>query len=191
MTAGAGWETAILHAWTEADQALWAGVLNFGSLGACLTGAFVTGVPKTTIGVGQALRRDSTALPRPILDARGSVHLPSGLLDDWRMAIYADRRRRCSLDRSRGLSGARPEAAFAATLRITARCLLVGGDSWRRLWIFTFNLGAGRLQTSLLRRRINRQDWPGRSTRVAALDHGGGRVPGLVTRRDAEARLLG
>ncbi len=33
VTAGAGWGTAILHAWTEADQALWAGVLNFWFIG--------------------------------------------------------------------------------------------------------------------------------------------------------------
>jgi len=33
VTAGAGWGTAILYAWTEADQALWAGVLNFWFLG--------------------------------------------------------------------------------------------------------------------------------------------------------------
>ena len=33
VMAGAGWGTAILHAWTEADQALWAGVLNFWFLG--------------------------------------------------------------------------------------------------------------------------------------------------------------
>jgi len=33
VTAGADWGTAILHAWTEADQALWAGVLNFWFLG--------------------------------------------------------------------------------------------------------------------------------------------------------------
>jgi hypothetical protein len=33
LTAGAGWGPAILHAWTEADQALWAGVLNFWFLG--------------------------------------------------------------------------------------------------------------------------------------------------------------
>ena len=33
VTAGAGWGPAILHAWTEADQALWAGVLNFWFLG--------------------------------------------------------------------------------------------------------------------------------------------------------------
>lgn len=31
--AGAPWGDAILHAWTEADQALWAGVLNFWFLG--------------------------------------------------------------------------------------------------------------------------------------------------------------
>ena len=33
LTAGAGWGEAIVHAWTEADQALWAGVLNFWFLG--------------------------------------------------------------------------------------------------------------------------------------------------------------
>ncbi len=33
VTAGASLGTAILHAWTEADQALWAGVLNFWFLG--------------------------------------------------------------------------------------------------------------------------------------------------------------
>ncbi len=33
VSAGVGWGEAILHAWTEADQALWAGVLNFWFLG--------------------------------------------------------------------------------------------------------------------------------------------------------------
>lgn len=33
VSAGADWGTAILHVWTEADQALWAGVLNFWFLG--------------------------------------------------------------------------------------------------------------------------------------------------------------
>ena len=33
VSAGAGWGTAIVHAWTEADQALWAGVLNFWFIG--------------------------------------------------------------------------------------------------------------------------------------------------------------
>lgn len=33
LNADASWGEAILHAWTEADQALWAGVLNFWFLG--------------------------------------------------------------------------------------------------------------------------------------------------------------
>lgn len=33
VMAGVGWSTAVLLAWTEADQALWAGVLNFWFLG--------------------------------------------------------------------------------------------------------------------------------------------------------------
>ena len=33
VAGGASWGTAILHAWTDADQALWAGVLNFWFLG--------------------------------------------------------------------------------------------------------------------------------------------------------------
>ncbi|WP_338618301.1 hypothetical protein [Pigmentiphaga sp. CHJ604] len=33
LNADAGWGEAVLHAWTEADQALWAGVLNFWFLG--------------------------------------------------------------------------------------------------------------------------------------------------------------
>ncbi|AGH83380.1 hypothetical protein ACQCQ6_24840 [Ralstonia pseudosolanacearum] len=36
ITAGAGWIASTLHAWTEADQALWAGVLNFWFLGRTL-----------------------------------------------------------------------------------------------------------------------------------------------------------
>ncbi len=33
VTTDADWGTAILHTWTQADQALWAGVLNFWFLG--------------------------------------------------------------------------------------------------------------------------------------------------------------
>lgn len=33
VTAGADWGTAIQNAWTESDQALWAGVLNFWYIG--------------------------------------------------------------------------------------------------------------------------------------------------------------
>lgn len=33
IAAGVDWTTAVLHAWTEADQALWSGVLNFWFIG--------------------------------------------------------------------------------------------------------------------------------------------------------------
>ena len=56
---------------------------------------------------------------------------------------------------------------------------------------FTFNLGAGRLQTSTLRRRINQRDWVGVALELRRWVYGGGRVlPGLVARREAECRLI-
>ena len=56
---------------------------------------------------------------------------------------------------------------------------------------FTFNLGAGRLQTSTLRRRINQRDWAAVTQELRRWVYGGGRVlPGLAARREAEALLL-
>lgn len=54
-----------------------------------------------------------------------------------------------------------------------------------------FNLGAGRLQTSTLRRRINQRDWTGAAAELRRWVYGGGKVlPGLVARRAAEAAWL-
>ena len=56
---------------------------------------------------------------------------------------------------------------------------------------FTFNLGAGRLQTSTLRRRLNQRDWPNAATELRRWIYGAGKVlPGLVTRREAEVASL-
>ena len=56
---------------------------------------------------------------------------------------------------------------------------------------FTFNLGAGRLQTSTLRRRLNQRDWPSAASELRRWVYGGGKVlPGLVIRRAAETALL-
>ena len=56
---------------------------------------------------------------------------------------------------------------------------------------FAFNLGAGRLQTSTLRRRINEMDWAGAALELGKWVHGGSRVlPGLVARRQAEIALM-
>ncbi|TSA09100.1 MAG: lysozyme, partial [Comamonadaceae bacterium] len=81
--------------------------------------------------------------------------------------------------------------ALVATLRY---CPVLATEADGRLVAiadFTFNLGAGRLQTSTLRRRINQRDWPSAGQELRRWVYGGGRVlPGLVTRREAEAALL-
>lgn len=57
---------------------------------------------------------------------------------------------------------------------------------------FTYNLGSGRLQTSTLRRKLRALDWEGAQEQLKLWVRGGGKVlPGLVKRRDAEAKLLG
>jgi lysozyme len=56
---------------------------------------------------------------------------------------------------------------------------------------FTFNLGAGRLQTSTLRRRISQRDWTSAAQELRRWIYGGGRVlPGLVGRRNVESLML-
>jgi len=56
---------------------------------------------------------------------------------------------------------------------------------------FTFNLGAGRLQTSTLRRRVNQRDWFAARLELRRWVYGGGKIlPGLVMRREAEAVWL-
>ena len=84
------------------------------------------------------------------------------------------------------------EDALRATLRF---CPVLATEPEGRLAAivdFTFNLGAGRLQTSTLRRRINKTDWAGAALELRKWVHGGGRVlPGLVARRQAEIALLG
>lgn len=81
--------------------------------------------------------------------------------------------------------------ALTATLRY---CPVLATEPEERLAAivdFTFNLGAGRLQTSTLRRRINQRDWHGAGQELRRWVYGGGKVlPGLVVRRDAEFMLL-
>lgn len=83
------------------------------------------------------------------------------------------------------------QSALAATLRY---CPVLATEPEERLAAivdFTFNLGAGRLQTSTLRRRINQRDWAAAASELRRWVYGGGKVlPGLVTRREAEAAWL-
>jgi lysozyme len=82
-------------------------------------------------------------------------------------------------------------AAMKATLRF---CPVLASEPESRLAAivdFTFNLGAGRLQTSTLRRRVNQRDWDAASYELRRWVYGGGKVlPGLVARRRDEAELL-
>ena len=85
------------------------------------------------------------------------------------------------------------QTALAATLRY---CPVLDTEPEGRLTAivdFTFNLGAGRLQTSTLRRRVNQRDWGAAASALARWVYGGGKVlPGLVARRTAEClHLLG
>jgi lysozyme len=81
--------------------------------------------------------------------------------------------------------------ALAATLKF---CPVLASEPEARLAAivdFTFNLGAGRLQTSTLRRRVNQLDWSAAATELGRWVYGGGKVlPGLVARRAAERILL-
>ena len=83
------------------------------------------------------------------------------------------------------------QSALAATLRY---CPVLATEPEGRLAAivdFTFNLGAGRLQTSTLRRRVNLRDWVAATQELRRWVYGGGKVlPGLVTRRLTEAALL-
>ena len=83
------------------------------------------------------------------------------------------------------------QTALAATLRY---CPVLATEPERRLAAivdFTFNLGAGRLLTSTLRRRINQRDWVAAATELRRWVYGGGKVlPGLVARRNMEFGLL-
>lgn len=56
---------------------------------------------------------------------------------------------------------------------------------------FAYNLGVAKYEGSTLRKRIDAGDWPGARAELGKWVRGGGQVlPGLVTRRNAEAALL-
>lgn len=81
--------------------------------------------------------------------------------------------------------------ALTATLRYCPVLAMQSDSRLAAIVDFTFNLGAGRLQTSTLRQRINQQDWAAAGRELRRWVYGGGKVlPGLVTRREADVLLL-
>lgn len=83
------------------------------------------------------------------------------------------------------------QTALAATLRYCPVLVTEPENRLAAIVDFTFNLGAGRLQTSTLRRRINQRDWTNSAMELRRWVYGGGRVlTGLVSRREVGAILL-
>ena len=83
------------------------------------------------------------------------------------------------------------QTALVATLRYCPVLVTQPEGRLAAIVDFTFNLGTGRLQTSTLRRRVNQRDWDAAEKELGRWIYGGGRVlPGLVTRRAAEAALM-
>lgn len=80
------------------------------------------------------------------------------------------------------------QLAQQAVARLIAVPLMQG--QWDALVSFVFNLGAGRLQASTLRRVVNRGEHAQVPAQLRRWVYAGGRVlPGLVRRREAEVRL--
>lgn len=81
--------------------------------------------------------------------------------------------------------------ALAQTLRLCPVLAVESEGKLAALVDFTFNLGAGRLSASTLRRRVNQRDWRGAAAELRKWVWGGGRkLPGLILRRESEVRLL-
>lgn len=56
---------------------------------------------------------------------------------------------------------------------------------------FCFNLGSTRYKASTLKKRVDAEDWNGAAIELSKWVYGGGKkLPGLVSRRKAEALLL-
>lgn len=77
-------------------------------------------------------------------------------------------------------------------LRLCERLPQWGQGPFAAIVDFTYNLGSGNLAASTLRRKINANDREGAKAELLKWVKGGGRVlPGLVKRREAEAKLIG
>lgn len=83
------------------------------------------------------------------------------------------------------------QTALVATLRY---CPVLATEPDGRLAAivdFTFNLGAGRLQSSTLRRKVNQRDWVASANELRRWVYGGGKIlQGLVLRRETEVSYM-
>lgn len=148
-------------------------------------------VPKTAIELAKRFEGFERKVKRGVEIAAVSYICPAGF---WTIGYgHLCDRNHPPIDETQaeGYLAADMENALVATLRY---CPVLAAEPEGRLAAivdFTFNLGAGRLQTSTLRRRINQRDWPAAARELRRWVHGGGKeLPGLVARRAAAALLV-
>lgn len=83
------------------------------------------------------------------------------------------------------------QTAAGAAIRLSPVLPQHGPGKTAAIGDFIYNLGATRYAGSTLRRKVNAQDWAGAQAELRKWVFGGGvKLPGLVLRREAEARLL-
>ena len=100
-------------------------------------------------------------------------------------------------DFSAGIDEDRASHLLADDLAVAERAVLrlirvpLSDGQYAALVSFTFNLGAGALQRSTLRQKLNRSDYDAVPAEFLKWVWGGGRkLKGLVVRRQAEANLF-
>jgi lysozyme len=95
------------------------------------------------------------------------------------------------ITRERGLEILRQDAKSAADAIARLVCTPLSTHQRDALISFTFNLGAGALETSTLLRLLNAGDYASVPTQLDRWTMAGGRqLPGLVARREAEGALF-
>lgn len=124
-------------------------------------------------------------------DPGSPLHLPCGVSYD---RLRASLRSEAPTDHG-GRGRALPGARSANSARRHAALLPGAGHRARGTARghcgLHVQLGAGRLQTSTLRRRINQRDWTAAGQELRRWVYGGRKVmPGLVARRESESILL-
>jgi lysozyme len=151
----------------------------------------VTGVPKTAIELAKRFEGFEKRVKRGTEIAAIPYVCPAGFWTIGYGHLCAQEHPPIMQDEAEAYLAQDLVKALSATLQY---CPVLATESEGRLAAivdFTFNLGAGRLQTSTLRRRINQQDWHNAAQELRRWVYGGGKVlPGLVARRQAEISCL-
>ena len=154
-------------------------------------GAFVTGVPKTAIELAKRFEGFEKRVKRGTEIAAVPYVCPAGFWTIGYGHLCAQDHPPITQDEAEAYLAQDLVTALNATL---CYCPVLATEPEGRLAAmvdFTFNLGAGRLQTSTLRYRVNQRDWTSATYELGRWVRGGGKIlPGLVTRRECEKHLL-